>query len=193
MSRDSFEVKDTRRIGGRDIAFWSLARFADRGFEVERLPWSLRILLENLLRNEDGVAVEPADVEALARWDPAAEPSHEIAFRPARVLQHLARDQEVALLAQLLHVAEQLPLLVAGAEEAPEQVVEREPGPRLDGPGRKSLVEDQQDERKCANAHNRGRQKSMTTSEVTPTLCYGRLLFCTHNLTAATRLGNSEF
>ena len=86
MSRDSFEVKDTMRIGGREIAFWSLARFAERGFRMERLPWSLRILLENLLRNEDGVAVEAADVEALARWDPAAEPSHEIAFRPARVL-----------------------------------------------------------------------------------------------------------
>ncbi|HJU87305.1 MAG TPA: aconitate hydratase AcnA, partial [Gemmatimonadota bacterium] len=86
MSRDSFEVKDTIRIGGREVGFWSLARFAERGFEVERLPWSLRILLENLLRNEDGVAVEPGDVEALARWDPRAEPSHEIAFRPARVL-----------------------------------------------------------------------------------------------------------
>ncbi len=86
MSRDSFEVRDTVRIGGREIGFWSLPRFGERGFEVERLPWSLRILLENLLRNEDGVAVEPADVEALARWDPRAEPSHEIAFRPARVL-----------------------------------------------------------------------------------------------------------
>ncbi|HET6638293.1 MAG TPA: aconitate hydratase AcnA [Gemmatimonadota bacterium] len=86
MSRDSFEVKDTIRIGGREIGFWSLARFAERGFDVERLPWSLRILLENLLRNEDGIAVEPADVEALAGWDPGAEPSHEIAFRPARVL-----------------------------------------------------------------------------------------------------------
>src|SRR5687767_9443323 len=86
MSRDSFEVKDTIRVGGREIAFWSLTRLAQRGFEVERLPWSLRILLENLLRNEDGMAVEPADIEALARWDPRAEPSHEIAFRPARVL-----------------------------------------------------------------------------------------------------------
>ncbi|HET6363317.1 MAG TPA: aconitate hydratase AcnA [Gemmatimonadota bacterium] len=86
MSRDSFEVKDTIRIGGRGVGFRSLARFAERGFEVERLPWSLRILLENLLRNEDGVAVEPGDIEALARWDPLAEPSHEIAFRPARVL-----------------------------------------------------------------------------------------------------------
>ncbi|HYO46899.1 MAG TPA: aconitate hydratase AcnA [Gemmatimonadota bacterium] len=86
MSRDSFDVKDTIKVDGKEIAFWSLPRFADRGFNVERLPWSLRILLENLLRNEDGVTVEPSDVEALAAWNPAAEPSHEIAFRPARVL-----------------------------------------------------------------------------------------------------------
>ena len=53
--------------------------------------------------------------------------------------------------------------------------------------------QDQQDERKRGAAHNHGRQVSVATSEVTPTLCYGRLLFCTHNLTAATRLGDSEF
>ena len=86
MSRDSFDVKDTITVNGKEIAYWSLPRFAQRGFDVERLPWSLRILLENLLRNEDGVAVTPDDVEALAAWDPAAEPSHEIAFSPARVL-----------------------------------------------------------------------------------------------------------
>ncbi|HEY7473101.1 MAG TPA: aconitate hydratase AcnA [Gemmatimonadota bacterium] len=86
MNRDSFDVKDTIRSDGKEIAFWSLARFAGRGFDVERLPWSLRILLENLLRNEDGVAVTGDDVEALAAWDPAAEPSYEIAFSPARVL-----------------------------------------------------------------------------------------------------------
>jgi aconitate hydratase len=86
MPNDSFDVKDTIRIDGREVAFWSLTRFAERGFDVARLPWSLRILLENLLRNEDGVSVGPADVEALAAWDPAAQPSHEIAFRPARVL-----------------------------------------------------------------------------------------------------------
>jgi aconitate hydratase len=86
MHRDSFDVKDTIHSDGKEIAFWSLTRFAARGFDVARLPWSLRILLENLLRNEDGVAVTKDDVEALAAWDPAAEPSHEIAFSPARVL-----------------------------------------------------------------------------------------------------------
>ncbi|HUF90686.1 MAG TPA: aconitate hydratase, partial [Gemmatimonadota bacterium] len=86
MSRNSFDARDTITVDGRERAFWSLPRFAARGFEIERLPWSLKILLENLLRTEDGVAVRPADIEALAGWDPAAEPSHEIAFSPARVL-----------------------------------------------------------------------------------------------------------
>jgi aconitate hydratase len=53
---------------------------------VDRLPFSLRILLENLLRNEDGKAVDKRDVEALARWNPTAEPDTEIAFHPARVV-----------------------------------------------------------------------------------------------------------
>jgi aconitate hydratase len=52
----------------------------------DRLPYSLKILLENLLRNEDGVSVRPGDVEALAGWDAAAEPAQEIAFAPARIL-----------------------------------------------------------------------------------------------------------
>jgi aconitase A len=51
-----------------------------------RLPYSLKVLLENLLRNEDGVNVTRADIEALLEWDPAATPSHEIAFTPARVI-----------------------------------------------------------------------------------------------------------
>src|SRR5207253_3844928 len=54
--------------------------------KLARLPYSLKILLENLLRFEDGVTVTRADIEALLEWDPRATPSHEIAFRPARVL-----------------------------------------------------------------------------------------------------------
>ena len=53
---------------------------------MARLPFSLKILLENLLRNEDGEAVRAADIEALAKWNAKAEPSEEIAFTPARVL-----------------------------------------------------------------------------------------------------------
>jgi aconitate hydratase len=53
---------------------------------VGHLPYSLKILLENLLRTEDGVSVAPEDIDALATWDPGAEPHHEIAFSPARIL-----------------------------------------------------------------------------------------------------------
>ena len=54
--------------------------------KLARLPYSLKVLLENLLRFEDGVSVTRADIEALLEWDPAATPSHEIAFTPARVI-----------------------------------------------------------------------------------------------------------
>src|SRR5207245_9321480 len=63
---------------------WSLA--AVRREQVARLPFALKILLENLLRFEDGVSVTRADIEALLEWDPRATPSHEIAFTPARVI-----------------------------------------------------------------------------------------------------------
>jgi aconitate hydratase len=59
---------------------------AARGFNLSRLPFSLKILLENLLRREDGVSVTAADIEFLANWDAKAEPSREIAYMPARVL-----------------------------------------------------------------------------------------------------------
>ena len=57
-----------------------------RSRDLDRLPYALRILLENLLRREDGEVVTAGDVEALATWDPQAVPSREIAFMPARVL-----------------------------------------------------------------------------------------------------------
>src|SRR5256885_5321667 len=63
--------------------FRSLER---RGLAVSRLPYSLRILLENLLRREDGQAVRVEEIEKLARWDPKKTPDDEIAFMPARVL-----------------------------------------------------------------------------------------------------------
>ncbi len=72
--------------GKRQYTIWSLEALAGRGFDLNRLPFSLKILLENLLRNEDGHAVAADDIEALATWNPAAEPSREIAFMPARVL-----------------------------------------------------------------------------------------------------------
>ena len=82
---DSFNARSTLEVGGMEYEIFRLDRLADR-FDPGRLPFSLKILLENLLRHEDGAAVTAGDVEALAGWDPAAEPATEIAFTPSRVL-----------------------------------------------------------------------------------------------------------
>jgi len=83
---DSFGSHGTLSVGGASLKIARLDALARRGFDLARLPFALRILLENLLRREDGRAVSAADIEALAGWDPKAEPSREIAFMPARVL-----------------------------------------------------------------------------------------------------------
>jgi aconitate hydratase len=72
--------------GKRTYTIFSLPALKARGFNLSRLPFSLKILLENLLRREDGVNVTAADIEFLAKWDAKAEPSREIAYMPARVL-----------------------------------------------------------------------------------------------------------
>ncbi|WP_426661296.1 aconitate hydratase AcnA [Rhodanobacter aciditrophus] len=83
--KDSFQVRDTFEANGKRYSFASLARLGQR-FDIKRLPYSLKILLENLLRHEDGVDVTAKEIEAIARWDAKAEPSTEIAFMPARVI-----------------------------------------------------------------------------------------------------------
>src|SRR6202790_1571443 len=85
MSENSFNAKDTLAAGGREYEIFRLDALQER-FDVARLPFSLKVLLENLLRTEGNGSVTAADIEALARWDPRAEPSVEIAFTPARVL-----------------------------------------------------------------------------------------------------------
>ena len=81
---DSFKARTMLRSGPRSYEIWSLpALGADK---VARLPYSLKILLENLLRFEDGTNVTRADIEALLNWNPKAAPSYEIAFTPARVI-----------------------------------------------------------------------------------------------------------
>ena len=82
---DSFGAAAGIEVGGREYRIHRLDALSDR-FDVARLPYSLKVLLENVLRLEDGETVTSADVEALASWDPAAEPSIEIPFQPARVL-----------------------------------------------------------------------------------------------------------
>ena len=81
---DSFGARATISAVGRQYEIFRIASVA--GGNVSRLPFSLKILLENLLRCEDGTTVTAADIKILAGWDPQAEPSTEIAFRPARVL-----------------------------------------------------------------------------------------------------------
>jgi aconitate hydratase len=83
---DTFGAHGALSVGGKDYRIARLSALAGKGFDLGRLPYSLRILLENLLRNEDGVSVTAGDIEGLANWDPQAEPSREIAFMPARVL-----------------------------------------------------------------------------------------------------------
>ena len=83
---NSFSSRAVLKSGSRSYTVYRLNALADRGYNLARLPFSLRILLENLLRREDGVNVTAADIEFLAAWDPRAEPSREIAYMPARVL-----------------------------------------------------------------------------------------------------------
>ena len=82
--KDSFKARTTLACGSSNFEIFSLAALKDRN--VERLPYSLKILLENLLRFEDGVNVTRGDIEALLAWDPKAAPSYEISFTPSRVI-----------------------------------------------------------------------------------------------------------
>jgi aconitate hydratase len=84
-SENSFDARDELEVGGRTHTIYRLDALQAR-YDVARLPFSLKVLLENVLRNEDGVGVRREDVEAIATWDAKAEPSKEIAFTPARVI-----------------------------------------------------------------------------------------------------------
>ncbi len=85
MSLDSFGARGSLEVAGRAYEIFRLAALEEQA-DVSRLPFSLKILLENLLRHEDDITVRPAEIEALAGWDPGAEPNQEIAFAPARIL-----------------------------------------------------------------------------------------------------------
>ncbi len=90
---NSFSARDTLRVESsspgtapREYTYYRLGALAERGHDLATLPYSLKILLENLVRFEDGRSVTEADVEALASWQPGAKSAKEIAYRPARVL-----------------------------------------------------------------------------------------------------------
>jgi len=83
---DSFATRAQLDVNGKSYTYSSLAKLGER-FELARLPYSMKILLENLLRHEDGgMTVGPEHIEAVATWDAKAEPDTEIAFMPARVV-----------------------------------------------------------------------------------------------------------
>jgi aconitate hydratase len=83
---NSFGSQSELKSGGRTYEIFRLSALEQRGIRLNRLPFSLRILLENLLRYEDAKSVAADDIEFLAKWDPKAEPSREISWMPARVL-----------------------------------------------------------------------------------------------------------
>jgi aconitate hydratase len=85
LPTNSFDARGTLTVGDRTVEIYRLGALQE-AFDVARLPFSLKVLLENLLRTEGNGSVTAADIEALASWDPAAEPSQEIAFTPARVV-----------------------------------------------------------------------------------------------------------
>jgi aconitate hydratase A / 2-methylisocitrate dehydratase len=85
LNPNSFNAKATLTVGGRDYEIFRLDALQAK-YDIARLPFSLKVLLENLLRNEDGESIRAQDIEALASWDAQAEPSIEIAFTPARVI-----------------------------------------------------------------------------------------------------------
>jgi len=87
QTTDSYGVLRELEVGDRSYRYYSLAALAEAGFDsIGRLPFSLKVLLENLLRGEDGVSVSREDIAALAGWASEGRPKREIAFRPARVL-----------------------------------------------------------------------------------------------------------
>ena len=83
---DSFGSLRDLTLGGEVYRIAHLPSLESRGFDLSRLPFSLRILLENLLRRQSSPDVTPDDIEAVASWQPDATPSQEIAFMPSRVL-----------------------------------------------------------------------------------------------------------
>ena len=87
VGKNSLDTRATLSVGGRDYAYYSLARAAEKVGDVSRLPFSMKVLLENLLRFEDvGHTVSIGDVQAIADWQRNPVTGKEIQYRPARVL-----------------------------------------------------------------------------------------------------------
>ncbi len=85
-SNDTFKTRDTMKVGAKDYTVYDLAKLTKDHPQVAKLPFSLRVLLENLLRHEDGRVATKDDVMAVVNWEPTKTPDKEIAYHPARVL-----------------------------------------------------------------------------------------------------------
>lgn len=86
IGQDTLGTRDTLDVGGKTYSFYSLRKAAEKLGDVSRLPFSMKVLLENMLRFEDGVTVTPEDAQALVDWQQDARSDREIQYRPARVL-----------------------------------------------------------------------------------------------------------
>src|ERR1700727_2174278 len=86
MSLNSFNARSVLKVGNKEYEIYRLDVLDQQGISTQHLPYSLRILLENLLRTEDGRNVKKEDVRALAAWNKNSKPDKEIAFTPSRVL-----------------------------------------------------------------------------------------------------------
>src|SRR5258708_27861090 len=86
-SLDSFKCQKTLKVGGKTYVYYSLPAAEKNGLKgISKLPYSMKVLLENLLRNEDGRTVEKDDIVAVSKWLKKRALEHEVAFRPSRVL-----------------------------------------------------------------------------------------------------------
>src|ERR1700748_3844981 len=83
---DSFGAKGTLDVNGKAYEIYRLDAVEGDGLDVKTLPYSLKVLLENLLRTEDGADITADDIRAIAGWDPDAEPDQEIQLTPARAI-----------------------------------------------------------------------------------------------------------
>src|SRR3989304_425223 len=86
IGKDSLQTQRQLNVAGTTYHYYSLAALADHFGDISRLPFSLKVLLENLCRHEDGSTVTTLDIKAMIDWLQAQHSDHEIAYRPARVL-----------------------------------------------------------------------------------------------------------
>src|SRR5260370_14290016 len=101
-TQNSFGAAGDLRVGERTYRIYRLAALEKAGFPLSRIPFSIKILLENLLRFEDNLTVKRSDIEYVAKWDPADD-ARQINFHPSRVLLHeFTRVPSVVDLASML-------------------------------------------------------------------------------------------